>query len=571
VAKDEPREYTSLATGTVAADTYIWQPWFATLDSTIDLTRETNFGGTDGNDSNIVTGDVRLGVFPYSRYPTYLSYTRQDTRVTGIEFGSDVIRDRLDLTSQAIVSNDLRGNLALSYEGVDQPDFGDEVAKSARISVTKLFGSDAVTIGLEHEDRDFESRIEDDEREQIDIATLRHDSRPLKDVDVQSTTTLLREVEDTVPQSREVVSLQGISTAQWYPENLPFTVHGAVRTLSEMEEFGAPTGQARSGETKTHLAAGTVGLNWPVTPQLTTRFGLNASLENETEEGVGESGRAPRVSGTTGRGAVLGSVDYFSLPRELAGFDWEWNSGARAEVAHDIEEGPEQSAAVDLGHNVSRLFDAPLLGAILFSASQLGMVERREDPAEMRREESAEIVPSISHSISFTRTTSDGGATTYIRLSGTDQRELAGREPEQVQLLSLQINRRATIDLDSFWHADFSVQASRRQDGDDQETASAFVNGTVGYIAHDVFDVPDLHFLSEIEVDTVATDTRFGERIIRDDRSGEVRALWKNRLDYALGQLTTSLEGNLFHHEGEFGNSVLFRIRRNFGTRTFGR
>jgi hypothetical protein len=531
----------------VAADTYIWQPWFATLDSTIDLTRETNFGGTDGNDSNIVTGDVRLGVFPYSRYPTFLSYTRQDTRVTGVEFGSDIIRDRVDLTSQAIVSSDLRGNLALSYEGIDQPDFGDEVAKAARISVTKLFGSNAVTIGLEHEDRDFESRIEDDEREQIDIATLRHDSTALKNVDVQSTTTLLREVEDTIPQSREVVSLQGISTAQWHPENLPFTVNSAVRTLTETEEFGATTGQARSGETKTHLAAGTVGLNWPVTPQLTANFGLNASVENETQESVGESGRAPLVSGTTGRGAVLGSVDYFSLPRELAGFDWDWNTGARAEVAHDIDEGPEQSASVDLGHNVSRLFDVPLLGAILFSASQQGMLERREDPQE--------IVPAISHDISFTRTTGDGGATTYLRLSGTDQRDLAGSEPVQVQLLSVQINRRATIDLDSFWHADFSVQASRRQEGDDEETASVFVNGTVGYIAHEIFDVPDLHFLSEIEVDTVATETRFGERIIRDDRSGEVRAL----------------EGNLFHHEGEFGNSVLFRIRRNFGTRTFGR
>jgi len=65
-------ETTSL-TGTINANGYIWQPWFATTSAALNLGVSNTETTSSSSDSTSTSGSFNLGVFPRSRFPFSLN------------------------------------------------------------------------------------------------------------------------------------------------------------------------------------------------------------------------------------------------------------------------------------------------------------------------------------------------------------------------------------------------------------------------------------------------------------------------------------------------------------------
>ncbi len=557
---DQPREFINQVSGTANASSYIWQPWFATARAGATVGYEKGTGGTTESDSLVVSGDVNLSILPLSRYPATISYSRTDSRAEGA-LGADFVRDRVAVTSQAAITDDIRTFTTLGYQNIEQPELGQQESRNGTFTITKNFQKASLSLSLEHEHSDFESEIEseEDEREDTNVLTLRGTYRPNEELSSQTTTTFLQNSEDAETQKRERLLIQGISTAQWRPKELPFTMNGALRTLRDSIKFSGSS--ATSDDQDTLLASGTVGLNYPISPRLTANFGFNGTYETSDTGGGSDTGESVTGNRDFIEGRVLGSINYLSPREPFAGFDWSWNANATLQPffrdgSGSEKEGVNIDGSTTLGHSVSRDLEIPWLGQGLFNASQ---------SLRTSRADAEEIVPNLSHNASLTYSDSEAGTSTFVRLGVSDSRDLIAQQPTEFSLIQLQLNKQSNLDLSNQWRGGLSLQVSRRKFGDESADIITTANGRLGYFSREVFSVENLDFLSELSLNAIGLEDVLGDEDDDDRFRSEVRGDWTNRLEYRIGKITASLEGTVFVVDDQFGNSVIFRIRRDFG------
>ncbi len=174
------------------------------------------------------------------------------------------------------------------------------------------------------------------------------------------------------------------------------------------------------------------------------------------------------------------------------------------------------------------------------------------------------MVPNLNHDLSLTYSAARQGTTTYMRFSINDRREFVAEDAKESQLAMFQLNRQSQIDSRRNWRAALTAQASHQRVRGEEPDLTASVTGHVGYVDGRLFNISGLRFLSDLELNAVGL-----EDVIENDRDRnrfeeERRAEWKNKLEYRIGKIITSVEGNLFYVGDEYGNSVFFRIRRDF-------
>lgn len=558
----EPREYSNAVTGTLRARSYIWQPWFVTTEGGASLTHRVVEGGINDDNALVVSGDVSLGILPVSQYPTTISYSHTDSRTEGT-LGFDFVRDRVGFTNRAAVTNDLKTFTRFTYQTVDQEEVGDQEDLDVGFTLNKNFLNNTLALNLQHSESDFNASDEDneDEDEEVNLASLSHLYTPNPFFNLQNRATVIRDEEDQETQTRDRLSLQGVSQSFWRPKDDDYTVTAALRALREEVDFG---GISDSNDTDELLFSGVVGLNYPIMPRLTTNYGVNATYEDSQIDEDAD----PDNSGRGGRRLEAGataSISYISLDSEVLGFDWRWNANGSAQgdyrsQAVSDDGGPDGTGSTSLGHSASRTIEMPLLGPTRFSASQSGGVSVTSDD-----QEGDYVVPNLNHDVSFTISDSAGGVTTYARLSASDRREFLAEDAVEFQLFQFQLNRQATIDFDDNWVAALSLQASRRKEQGQSADLTASANGRIAYISKRVFGVTNLDFISELKINAIGLeDTLKLDEDEDKELSNDFRGDWTNRLSYRIGRVTTSLEGSIFMIGEEFGNSVMLRIRRDF-------
>ena len=93
----------------------------------------------------------------------------------------------------------------------------------------------------------------------------------------------------------------------------------------------------------------------------------------------------------------------------------------------------------------------------------------------------------------------------------------------------------------------------------------ASANGTLSYRKADLFGVRNLRFTSDLTLNAVGLEEVLTEDEEDQPLSDRFRSDWTNRLAYHIGRIVASLEAGAFYNQGELGNSVFFRIRREFG------
>ncbi|MFQ5618235.1 MAG: hypothetical protein ACE5FR_04615 [Rhodospirillales bacterium] len=553
---DESRSYTNQNQVQVNANSYFWQPWFVTVEADADVAYEIERGGTSGNVKSVLAaGGGRLGILPLSRYPTSLAYRRRDSRVDGRSVGSDFTSDRVDLSSQAIISTDLRTSALASYQTIDQPGLGQQEQVQTVLSLNKEFERDRLSVRLNFDDEDFTSEKAEDEHETTVIGTAVYDSPLFENVTTQTTTTAIYETDALETQAVDRLSFQGLSTLQWRPAEFPFAVNGALRTLTETIETDRTGTTSNSTETSTKILNGTIGFNYPIRPRLTANAGLNGRIQSIDADASGFSGEVPGESRTTAGGSLIANVNYQSLSDPIIGFDWRWNASGNTNLSSETDDGFTDQESVTLGHSAERLLHSDLLGGLSFRASEeVGLATSTDE----------RLAVDLFHSTSLTHNSSRAGVTTFARLSASDRRDLVSDNPFEFQLLQLLLNRREAIDLTSSWLANLSVQGSRQSSSRDTDTTVS-ANGSALYRVADVLGVRNLTFTSELALNAIGLESVLTDKNEDGGLADRFRSDWTNRLEYRIGRILAVLEGGMFYNDGKFGNSIFFRIRREFG------
>jgi hypothetical protein len=557
---DEAPHSTNEINATVNVNSYIWQPWFATVDGNLSISMLNDSGSTGSEaESTTAAGGFTLGMLPLSQYPTSLSYARTDTRVNGDFISSELVRDRFNITSHVLLPWEVRSMLSATYESTDQPGFGTEERHQAQMSFDKGFNTTFVSLNLQFDDADFDSEKTDSAREQNALAVLRYNTQFLTDITSQSTTTVRFGQEETLPadgilRTLDTYSIQGISTALWRPKDRPFTVTGAFRTLTETLDFG---GSGSSPSTETQLAALTAGLNYPITQRLTATAGTTADVNSVSRGAGGLTGELPDTSTTSAGTSLSGGLNYLSPPEPLAGFDWRWNASGRARAAQRTDNGFNEEESTSVGHSFQRDFVLPILKTVTFLANQDGSVARNSAS-------DTGIAPVVSHRVSLSRNSVEATKRTFMSAALSDRRSIISDEPDEFQIAQILVTRLSQIDLESDWRANLSLQWTRQQLGKNSAATTTSANGTMDYRKINLFDLENLVFRSELTLNAIGLREAVNDTERNRGFADNLRGDWRNRLEYRIGRVVTSLEGRVFYDQDDIGAAVVWRVRRDF-------
>lgn len=539
----------------VDANSFIWQPWFITVDGDVSITQEIQTGDFDTS-STFWSGGSTLNVLPLSNYPSAFSYRHSDSRSSGSISGRDKISDSVSLRARQILGDDLRTGFRTFYEVIDEFEFGEEERFFASFDGSKTFDSSTLSLALDYQNQDFQSNIEEDESEELFAGSLNFAAKPFQDTYSDSTLTIVDETEVEGSEMETTFLAQGVSSINWQPYGEAYSINGALRLFSEdtTNEDESPLVPTQNSEELT--ASGVLGINYIVSPRFVTHAGISATYEESSFST--DDPLAPLVEETREEieGSVFGGASYRSETMDIRGFDWNWFSTGDARVTQDSEEGLENEAALTLGHDFDKVFTEYIAAPLRMSISQSGTLQHSTEEG---------LVPILDHRLSFTHSSVTNGAPIYGRLSLSDRRELAGDDEREFQLIDFQLNRQERLDAYSSWSAGFGAQFAREKTNQDGEAISLSANGSLGYFAANVFDVQRLTFSSQLDVAALGLEDVFDdENNDFDEDDDELRSEWRNILEYRIGRVVMSLEGTVAYEDEEFRDLVLFRIRREF-------
>ena len=539
---------------------YIWYPWFVRVRGGADVAHDKAFG--DGGSSSLYgSASATLDVLPLSNYPVTLGLSHSDSRTSGEFGGADSTRDSAFITARAVLTQNLRGGLRANWDRSEQAGSGVQTAQRVNLDLNQTFPRDATFLGINSIGLNVNLNSssltpagpdEEDESHQVATVRLSTSSEPFENLSYNSLMTATYDDKAVGDSARTRMSLQGVSTMQWRPEDLPFIVTGTLRTLTEKIER---EGGGQSLGSDTMLAATTLGLRWPVNDQFSFTVGLQGSYTSVSLDAGGELGEDAIGDRQRFNAALLASANYTSEQRRLAGFGWSWNARASADNGLSSDEGMESSESIGLGHRFERTLDDLIFVPVRFSFAQA--VNMGFDPIG-----DAAVSAGLSDSVSFSYSGSEAAASTSARLFLTDNRSVIGK-PRETQRIEARIGRRVAISRERRLQGDLSAQAAR-QATEGEANISITASGNFSYSHRNVFGIENLGLRSNLRINVVNLDQLFGESdggLNNDFLSNELR----NTLTYRIGRLATSMEVTAFQRGTGVSYLALLRFRRYFG------
>ncbi|VAW95037.1 hypothetical protein MNBD_GAMMA20-28 [hydrothermal vent metagenome] len=521
--------------GTVNAGGYVWQPWFATTSAALSLGLTNTETTTSSADSNLVSGTFSFSVFPFSRFPFTLSYSRSDSRTASFsdltQLSGSVYHQLSRLSLRQMYS--ARGG-SLSTLWYYRSDFsGAETS-----SLTEAYGfshqiqSAPNTLSLTANYSTSESS-ESDSRPESLVLALNHIYTPHPETGVTNLLTYL--VTDSgAGVSAESSVTQGSSSFYWRPEHRSLSVSGGVRA-SKSESSGGS--DRRSLDTN-------IGVNYRITRRASMRAGLTV--------GTAESGNSRSLTSSQSLG-----ISYSSHRYPLgAGFDWVWttsgtagNSLSRMESPGRKETNSTRSLGGGLTHNVSGQWALGRAASLSTGFSQ-GLSASKSSAVK-------EVSKTVSNSFNMSSSYRGRRGTTYGGVQMSDSRSMGERaavfQRAAVNLTQdLTLSRLSTIG----GHISFDInrQESQVESGNTETGSRRYANLGLNYQNQRPFGIYNLRFRS-----------RFGaSKEIGNDIPSQ-RLDWDNRFQYRLGLLSMAASFRMTQSgEGVPVKSLYFQATRSF-------
>lgn len=541
---DEPHKTQHMLTTTLNGVTYVYQPWLAMVSGSVSVTQGRSSGGLDGmvSDDRFITGALRLGLFPRSRFPLEARYEVSDSRTDTSLGGGVDYRARTIAITQRYRPPAGEFNLSAGYErrSQDGRSFGEDTQESLMADFSTRWKRHALTASLS---RSVNHRGMTDEEVDFRSVVARHNYTPGSELNVETTANWAATDERLLigPNARRVT--QWSSLALWRPNVQGLTVSASARGFNFQSE--------QSGETET-LAAG-LGASYEVTRNL-------------------RLGGAVSATHTTG-GAMtwLGSLNgtYQGDTVRLGEANYSWFTGASASQSRTA--GLTDSAlSTQLGHALSHAHAIDSGTTVSANLSQTLSVSKSFGDAQVAGRAEDGLSRALTHTAGLTWSSASTDRNAYVRLSLSDARQLDG-DRAQVSMINLQINGTFEVDRFRSWSADMTVQRvyqntlvfdllRLQNDPGLLRQITHTASGEISWRQQRVFGVPRLRFQSRLRL-SYDTRSSSNELLAVSDRED---ASWENRLDYQIGRLDTSGQVRISRTDGVWYGVVHLRIQRNF-------
>jgi hypothetical protein len=559
---------TTLNAGT---STYIWQPWFATLNANLGFTHSSNNSSSIEASSDaknvIVTGGGQLNVLQLSRFPFEAHFQLNDSRATTDQLvGTTFASERFGFTQRYYRTDGdvLFGwdrNIQHSVEnGRDQQD-----TLQLRIT-TKINEHSLLFTG----DRSNSVHDLTGETAAVTSLALQHGYIPNPAVSIQNFVNVSQSDYRLVSGRNDSRLMQLSSNVFWRPDSRPMTVNGGVRVFALETDSTGFVVVGNPSSNKTHNANANLGVSYEF--NRFTRLNANLNVNQGESNGV-KSNSSSQTAG----------VSYVPDALELGSFRYNWSTSASASNQTSAADSQRQ-LTLQFSHSLSRSFRLDGGSTIGMDVSQgvsviAGQKTTSLDPPATKQ---------ISHSGSLSWDFSQAMGAPVLRLSASDSRSLDGRK-DFYQLINFQASSNLQTGPNSSWNGNFTIQSTRQ--GKDPLPVSAaasaatsnevpnqdFVTNSSGSLTYQnqrMFGVRRLRFTSDLRVNGQSLLPIFGS-----SKSQELAA-WENRLEYAIGRTQLRLNFTISSNgtpqitigsptEAErvrkVNRSIMFTVSRSFG------
>lgn len=530
-------ETTSLIGGLNAAG-YVWRPWFATTSLALNLAVSNTETSTSSFDSTSSTGNLTLGVFPRSRFPFSLTYSRSDsqsesyydlTQISG-EVRTKVTRLSLRQSYRPRRSKQVYNGWFYETK-FDGQNFTSENSAYGLIYQMRLPRQNVMVTTTHSESQTLGSDV----KPKTDLISVTHVYTPNPEIGLNSLGSYI----ESETGSNNVVSSnsQLASSFSWRPEHRSLNVSGGVRMSESKAEGGASEG------TLTRGLSTNLGLNYRVT----RAFNVNASASVSASDN--DSSRTLSTS------QILG-MSYTGSQHQIAGFGYSWsgnasvsNAATQSDIAGEETKSDTQSAGAGLGHGINKNWSIGNNASMVMGISQSGSVSKNT---------SVDVVAkTISHSTNLSWNRRGRSGSTHANTRFSDSRSFGATE-SVFQQFGFNLAQDLAINRLSRLNGNMSYQASRGETKNSLDevamNGSRLVNGSMSYAHERPFSVYNLRFTSRL------TGTK---QINSDTPATTVK--WDGIFRYRLGLLNTSLSFRAIKSaSGTVSKSMAFRATRSF-------
>lgn len=550
-----------LVNGNLRASSYIYAPWFATVSGDIGVVTGVNEitsgdGSNGGGESQqtrhmSLVGGGNLDLFPASRFPFNASFSRSDSRVTGVALSNDYTDTRFGLR-QSYRTEDSQQNASVSFDHSSVA-----VRDGRKDTVNALYGSYTVPIGAFNNNVNARLSVSDREGtgEGSSLFTLNstHTLRSENNFSLQAysnyTDNKLRYGSGTSLTESRGQYMQLSTSASWQPEfedteDLPLTLTGGL------VYFDSRNG-SESFTSQTQRVSGTAAAYYRFSPNLS----------------VNGSGTVNHFTSNGGKSQLLtllsSGVTYAGDPLMFGNFSYNWNTGANMNWQSGSGDSPSTLyTSVQAGHSLGRnVIISPTDSVSLTFSQNVSAFQNQSYGSSSSLTHSAMASYRLGWGDQF-----NGAATTTFSDVVTN-----GTNAQHYQSLNVglngfgQINPRSSASVNlSFNYSDQTIQNAVDVTGQQTSTQRMTMAGTASYNHVRFAGVPGLRYTFLFTADTTLRDAR-----MLGDVNGQVdraRHTIDNRLDYRIGMLDLRLSATMNDVGGKKNALIFFQATRQIGS-----
>lgn len=540
----EPHSTLHLLTTTLNGLTYIYQPWLALVSGSLSVTQGRGSGGIDGTTESdrFVTGTLRLGLFPRSRFPLDMRYEVSDSRTDTSLGGGVDYRSRVFAVTQRYRPPAGEFNLSATYErrAQDGQSFGEDSQESLMADFSTRWKRHALNASLS---RSVNRRERTDE--EIDFRTVlaRHTYNLGSELNVETSANWAATDERLQIGPNATRVGQWSSIAMWRPEGRGLSVSASAR--------GFTLSSDQRGSTETLAAS--LGANYDVSRNLRVGGFVNATHISD--------------GAMTWIGALNGTYQGDTIQLREANYNWFTSIAASQSRSADLV---DSALSTQLGHTLSHAHAIDSNSTVSINLSQTLSASRSEGDSQVFNANDDGLSRALTHTAGLTWFSTGTDRNAFVRLNLSDARQLDG-DHARFSMINLQLN--GTFELDRFrsWSADMTVQRVHQTSlmldpfqplaapgSTRQITHSA--SGEITWRQQRLFGVPRLRFQSRLRLsyDTRSTINELSPVFDREEAS------WENRVDYQVGRLETSAIVRASRTDGYWRGLVHLRVLRSF-------
>ncbi len=532
--------------GSLNADAYLWQPWFARLNAGGTVSIAKSEADTINSESKLLSSRLNLQVLPKSRFPFQLTFNSSDNAVEwvnkdkaelvdlGLDYRSRYFNvrqsyitlggNRLDAWySQRMRGSDINGDLKDNT-------YGAKAKWRAKNYNLYLAGT-----------MQTKEQSEIDQQRKNTVLSLMHNYIPTSEFYIKTLATKTRVDNETrkgddptnssgsFPLNSVTDISQVTSFFYWRPVHKPFTLTGGTRFVWRNVDF------ATVKDDQTNFNANVAG-NYQVNRRFRITGTANiSSLDTE---------RNNRVAS---KQSVLANFRSDRYALRYFNYYWYVNGGVGNEVEAQFQKtDTTQDLNIGIGHSAHRNWvtgnRSNLRANIIQAAREFIQIDEGDTSF------------TLSHSASLTWR--DGGqqSTSFIQLSGLDSRNFD--DDIDTQIITLQLSHNVPISRLSSWGGHFTLQSTRRNTV--QTRMDRFLTtgtGRLNYRHARLFGIYRLEFRGRFDISTTAN------REGGDQKQAEL----EGRLRYNIGLLNTTLLGRWVNNDAGIGSKMLvFQVNRQF-------